>query len=42
MGDITLTFAGGRTGLTQEALEQRLQATHPMATTTLLTLLTRL
>ena len=30
MGDITLTFAGGRTGLTQEALEQRLQAAAPL------------
>ena len=30
MGDITLTFSGGRTGLTQEALEQRLQAAAPL------------
>ena len=30
MGDITLTFSGGRTGLTEEALEQRLQAAAPL------------
>ena len=30
MVDITLTFSGGRTGLTQEALEQRLQAAAPL------------
>ena len=30
MGDITLTFAGGRTGLTQEALDQRVQAAAPL------------
>ena len=30
MGDITLIFSGGRTGLTQEALEQRLQAAAPL------------
>ena len=30
MGDITLTFAGGRTGLTEEVLEQRLQAAAPL------------
>ena len=30
MGDITLTFAGGRTGLTEEVLEQRVQAAAPL------------
>ena len=30
MGDITLTFSGGRTGLTEEVLEQRLQAAAPL------------
>ena len=30
MGDITLTFAGGRTGLTEEVLDQRLQAAAPL------------
>ena len=30
MGDITLTFAGGRTGLTQEVLDQRVQAAAPL------------
>ena len=30
MGDITLTFAGGRTGLTEEVLGQRLQAAAPL------------
>ena len=30
MGDITLTFSGGRTGLTQEALDQRVQAAAPL------------
>ena len=30
MGDITLTFAGGRTGLTEEVLDQRVQAAAPL------------
>ena len=30
MGDITLTFSGGRTGLTEEVLGQRLQAAAPL------------
>ena len=30
MGDITLTFSGGRTGLTEEVLDQRVQAAAPL------------
>ena len=30
MGDITLTFAGGRTGLTEEVLDRRVQAAAPL------------
>ena len=30
MGDITLTFAGGRTGLTEEALDRRVQDAAPL------------
>ena len=30
MGDITLTFAGGRTGLTEEVLDQRVRAAAPL------------
>ena len=30
MGDITLTFSGGRTGLTEEVVGQRLQAAAPL------------